>query len=285
MTSLAIHNIPVESIDVPADRARDYDEEAARALAAIIAEQGLLHPIRVRRNGERWRLISGLHRLRAFGINQQTLIPASVAEAGTDDEALLEEVMENLGRHELNALDRCHHLYELKQVWERMYPQAKRGGDKNVQKGRGAKRQTLPFGEDGGEIFGFSKATAEKIGLSERAIRQDVKIWTGLVPTARRRLAGTDLAKKQTELKALSELQATPQLKVIDLILGADHPQIGNVAEALLFLQGGVAMSAEERRYLSIRDGLKALPDASFDRLLADHEDRVIASLKRRGRI
>ncbi len=81
------------------------------------------------------------------------------------------------------------------------------------------------------EVFGFAEAVAERIGLSRRTIFAAVKIWTGLAPQTRQRLRGTDLARKQTELKALSEIP-TPrkQGEVLDAIQNEDLPEVGNVA-------------------------------------------------------
>ncbi|GAA0311483.1 ParB/RepB/Spo0J family partition protein [Rhodovulum strictum] len=274
MSDTTYLTIPLAQIAVPENRARTYSEENAQALAGIIAAQGLQHPITVRAAGDGYELVAGLHRLRAFEMNGEAAIPARVSTAATDDEARLEEVMENLGRGELIALDRCHHLYELKQVYERVYPQAKHGGDRKS----ATKTQSLHLDR---EVFGFAEATAEKIGLSKRAIQLAVRIWTGLTPDSRARLAGTDLADKQTELKALSELTAARQAAVLALIL---EGRAGNVAQALELMADGVAPSAEEKRFGQLSERFKALPDPDFDRLIAAHEERVIASLKRQGR-
>jgi len=272
-------DVPLTSIEVGTDRARDLDHFWAEGLAAIIAAQGLMAPILVRpMEGGRYRLVAGLHRLEAFRLMERPAIPAHLSDAGTDDEARLQEVMENLGRAELIALDRCHHLYELKQVWERMYPQAAHGK-------ASPKSQSLALSSDVPEIFGFARATSERIGLSSSAIKAAVKIWKGLAPQTRARLPGTDLAKKQTELKALSEI-ATPakQAKVLDLILGDTHP-IENVAQALAYLGNGVVPSAHERAFVKVSTSLAALDDTVFDEVILANEDRVVAALKRRGRL
>jgi len=272
-------DIALDLIDVPGARARAFDPVWAEALAAIIGSQGLLNPVTLRADGARFRLVAGLHRLEAVRALGWDAIPARLSQATTDDAARLEEVMENLGRFDLIALDRCQHLWELKQVWERMYPQAKHGG---ARAGAGRppangeiKRQTLPLSTDGPEIFGFSKATAEKIGLSERAIRMSVTIWTRLYPPLRRRLQGTALAGKQTELKALSELKVNAQVRVVDLILGAEHPGIGNVAQALEFLEGGIVPTEAERRFLTASRTLGKLDDVTFAHVIVAHRGRV----------
>lgn len=279
-----IIEIPLASIAVGSDRARNLDPDWAEGLARIVERQGLCHPIAVRATPEGYALVSGLHRLEAFRILERETIPAILSTAANDDEAKLAEVMENLGRNELIALDRCHHLYDLKQVWERMYPHTKHGGDPAT-KAEMAKRQSLPLGADGQEIFGFSRATAEKIGLSERAIRMDVKIWSGLVPTVRRQLIGTDTATKQTELKALSELTAQKQMKVLDLILSDDHPAIKNVAGALEHLETGITLNPFELRFAKASKAIAEMDDPLLDQVLIANEARVIASLKRMGRI
>lgn len=276
MTETTTYDIALDLIDVPSDRARDLDPAWAEGLAAIIAQQGLLQPIVLRSTGDRFRLVAGLHRLEAARLCAWTTIPARIAAVETDDEARLMEVMENLGRYELIALDRCRHLWELKQVWERS--RAKPLVEVLSEEGG----KTFPTGADT-EVFGFARSVAEEVGLSKRAINLAVKIWEGLHSPLRARLAGTDLARKQTELKALSELPRPVQVKVLDLILG-DAP-VDNVAGALAYLETGVKPDAGERRFVVLRDSIAKLPEAELDRLLIAEEDRIIASLRRRGRI
>lgn len=290
-------SLTLGAIEVPQDRARDLDPAWAEALAAVIAAQGLQHPIRVRRigtPGESYRLVSGLHRLEAARLLGWDRIEATLSGADSDDAARLEEVMENLGRHELIALDRCHHLHELKQVWERLYPETKHGGERpgagrkvsrnDKVMSQTIKTQTLRLDSNSSEIFGFARANAEKIGLSKRSIELAVRIWIGLSPASRARLAGTDLAAKQTELVALSELKAPRQAQVLDLLLGETLlPGVGNVAQALEYLATGLAPDMHERKFLSVTRTIAALDDLMLDAVLAAHEARVLASLKRRG--
>ena len=285
-----ILELPLTSIEVGTDRARDLDPAWAEGLAGSIREQGLMQPIVVRRISSNmlaagaFGLVAGLHRLEAFRLLGRETIPAVLSEAETADEAKLAEVMENLARNELIALDRCHHLFELKQVWERLYPQAKHGGDRGNQH-TGGKSRNPSLASDAPEIFGFARANADKIGLGQTQIKLAVKIWTTLVPTVRKRLRGTDLARKQTELKALSELSATKQVKVLDAILNDELEHVGNVAQALAHLEGSIACDPLERRFAQVSRSIADLDDKTFDHVIAAHEDRVITSLKRRGRI
>lgn len=274
MTTTTILDLPIADIQIPADRARDFDQANAQALAALITAQGLFHPIRVRDTGDGYCLISGLHRLRAYEINGADTILSSVSNAATDEEARLEEVMENLGRGELIALDRCHHLYELKVVWDSMHPNFANGGG-----------HTLPTGNDQPEIFGFASDVAEKVGLAKRTINHAVKIWTDLTPASRLRLVGTDLARKQTELKALSEQKPAMQAKILELIENEDHPDIQNVSGAVAFLERGMEVSQVEKQFKAINTAFSKLEDDALDMLVQNHADRMIAALKRMGRL
>lgn len=270
--------LPLASIEVGTDRARPIDPDVVEALAGSIREQGLMQPIVVHADDEGYHLVAGHHRLEAFRLLGREKIPVNMLGATTADEAKLAEVMENLARHELIALDRCQHLFQLKQVWERLYPETAHGK-------ASPKSPSWPLSSDEVEIFGFARANAEKIGLSQTAIKRAVKIWSSLYPTVRTRLRDTALATKQTELKALSEQKINDQIKIMDLITSDEHPEIENVAAALYHLNSGVTPDPLEKRFTAASRTIGALDDAMLDQVLAAHEDRIIASLKRRGRI
>ena len=306
---------PLTWIDIPEDRARHFDPEEAVALSAIIATTGLQHPIRVRAVGNRYRLIAGRKRLEAVRLLGWNSIPLTISLASSDDDARLEEVMENLGRVELNKLDRCQHLFELKQVYERLYPFARHGGDHGNQH-TGGKTQKLRLATESEEILGFSAATAEKIGMSRRSIELAVKIWMDLSDASRRRCAGTWLADHQAGLKQLAEQSHGDQAKVLD-ILFAETPKATNVPDAIAIIANGRALTHTERKVAAVTKTLNSLPggseivaaqvdarlaelqksiatmskflgglkDDELDDVVIEHEGRIIASLKRRGRI
>ena len=243
MTTEVFTDIALDAIRVPEDRARSFDADGAAALAGLIEAQGLMHPITVKPHFANtddhpaYVLIAGLHRLRAFEQLGRATIPARVLSERSTDEARMDEVLENLGRNELTALDRAQHLDELKVVYERMHPETKAG----VAGGK-ARQGTAT------EIFSFAESTAEKIGLSQRAIRIAVKIWTGLTPDSRRRLVGTKTAANQSEIKALSEQSPARQERIMDMLL-SDPPVAASVADALVLIERGVRLNDVEKRY------------------------------------
>jgi len=279
MTTEVFTDIALDAIRVPEDRARSFDAQGAAALAGLIEAQGLMHPITVTphfastEDHPIYVLIAGLHRLRAFEQLGRETIPARVLSERSDDESRMDEVLENLGRNELTALDRAQHLYELKMVWDRMHPDFANGGGK-----------TFPTGDERAQIFGFATEVAEKIGMSKRAINIAVKIWTGLTPDSRRRLVGTKTASNQSEIKALSEQIPARQVRIIDMLL-SDPPIAASVADALVLIERGVRPDIFEKRYTTAHKAIEDLDDVTLDRVLLAHQDRVIASLRRQGKI
>lgn len=265
--------IPIDLIDIPEDRSRDLDEAWAETLAASMAEIGLIKPITVRENGLRWTLVTGLHRLSGAILNGWEAISATPSRAANDDEAKREEIVENIIHAELSALDRAHHLYDLMQVYERMHPELKRGGD---QKSASATDRTA--------IFAIRSEIADRVGLSARAIRLSVAIWKSLSVASRRRCAGTWLAAHQSSLQAISQLTPAIQTKVLDMLL-AEKPEATSVADALTIISDGRLPTHVEKKFKAINATLKNLKDAELETVLAVHADRVIETLKRMGRI
>jgi ParB-like chromosome segregation protein Spo0J len=69
--------VDIADIYVPAKRRKDLDEANVAALAESILEEGMKVPIQVRKDGGRFVLVAGLHRLeacRALGEEKITCI-------------------------------------------------------------------------------------------------------------------------------------------------------------------------------------------------------------------
>lgn len=281
-----ITEIDISSISVPDDRARAHDMNWVEALALIIESQGLTNAITVRQYNDKILLVSGAHRLAAFKKLGRSTIPARVSSAENDNDAKLEEVMENLGRNELNALDRCHHLYDLKTVYEKLHPETKHGGDRGNQYtgAKTGKRQTLPLDTEQPELFGFSRHIAEKIGLSDRSIRMAVAIWKGLSVVSRRRLENTWIATNQSNLKILSEQTPVNQDKILNLML-VEPVQANSVIDALTIIDNGQLPDGQEKRFQALSNKLSRLTDFEFDIVLKAQAERVIAWAKNSGLI
>jgi ParB family transcriptional regulator, chromosome partitioning protein len=101
-----LRDLPVELIAPnPRQPRRRFDEEALAALAASLAERGMLQPVLVRpRTGGAYELVAGERRWRAARIAGLESIPALV-RARADGEALEAALIENMAREDLNPID------------------------------------------------------------------------------------------------------------------------------------------------------------------------------------
>ncbi len=88
----------------PTQPRTQFDEEALQELASSIRELGIIQPITVKRDGERYIIISGERRWRASQIAGLESMPAYIREA--DDENLhAMALVENIQRQDLNAIE------------------------------------------------------------------------------------------------------------------------------------------------------------------------------------
>jgi ParB family transcriptional regulator, chromosome partitioning protein len=98
--------LPVKQITPNSRQPREYfDDEDLRDLGESIKEVGLLQPIVVRKTGEEsYELIMGERRWRASQVAGLSEIPAIVRQT-EDNRMLLDALLENLQRAQLNALE------------------------------------------------------------------------------------------------------------------------------------------------------------------------------------
>jgi ParB family transcriptional regulator, chromosome partitioning protein len=88
----------------PYQARRDIAPEQLQELAESIRSEGLLQPIVVRKDGEKFQLIAGERRWRAFQLLKIKTIPARVVEASNASSAAL-GLIENLQREGLNPIE------------------------------------------------------------------------------------------------------------------------------------------------------------------------------------
>jgi ParB family chromosome partitioning protein len=98
-------SLPIEAIERNAEQPRKrFDEAKLEELAASIREHGVVEPILVRRDGERYRIVAGERRWRAAQRAGLKEIPALVRDA-TRSEAFELALVENVQRADLNAVE------------------------------------------------------------------------------------------------------------------------------------------------------------------------------------
>lgn len=287
----AYQSVKVSSIDIPEGRLRDVDQEWAECLAGMFSETGQLTPIDVVTDGKRFSLVAGAHRLTAAKINKWKEIDARILEPKAEqaaDELRLHEILENLGRKNFNALERCEALYEMKRIHEQLHPETKHGGKRGNQHTGGEKRQVA--------IFAFCQNAKETTGLSRRSVELAVQIFEGLSPETRERLKGTEYAQKQSNLKALSEMDVDAQKGVMDLLIApapdgnsdpdadaenAPKQQVSSIADAKAIASGAKPKSETEQLFERVSNILPKLPTSSQHAVFRQHKKAIVALAKR----
>ncbi|MFW6266289.1 MAG: ParB/RepB/Spo0J family partition protein [Halanaerobiales bacterium] len=102
--------IPLSQIVVSDNQPReDFDEKRLRQLADSIDEVGQLQPIIVKKEGDKFQLISGERRYRAIKKDDKKQnIAAVVLDKNLDDQKLRQiQLVENIQRQDLNPLERA----------------------------------------------------------------------------------------------------------------------------------------------------------------------------------
>lgn len=226
-----VHSVRIADIDATG-RLRQVDPAHAQLIAdSILAlrtrdSSGLQHPITVRPLAEGgYRLVMGGHRLAACVLLGDAEIDCHI-KIMSADQARLAEIDENLCRAELTMFDRAAFLAERDTVWRALNPDA-----------AGRKAGAKARWHHATDKMSFASEIAERMGLSERHIRRDVKMWADLSLASRERIPGTWLADHQAQLKALSKLGPQQQSHVLDVMLRPDSPA-PNVAAALAEVEG-----------------------------------------------
>ena len=111
-----IRKVSLSAIDVNPHQPRtEFAPEALEELARSIKADGVIQPILVRPNGDRYLLVAGERRMRAAKAAGLDAIPAVVREI--DDDKLLEiALVENIQREDLNPIEVAVALQRLAQV-------------------------------------------------------------------------------------------------------------------------------------------------------------------------
>lgn len=105
LTTFLVNFVPVDKVDASELQVRThFDDEEIAALSKSIKEHGVLQPILVVQNGDRYKVIAGERRLRASKMAGMDRIPARVITS--DDKSVHEIALrENLDRVDLHPIE------------------------------------------------------------------------------------------------------------------------------------------------------------------------------------
>ena len=95
-----------EILTNPLQPRQDFDREKLQELANSIKEGELLQPIVVRGYNEKYEIVAGERRYKAFQILKEPKIPCIVRDIKDDTDALEKSLIENLQRDDLTSVER-----------------------------------------------------------------------------------------------------------------------------------------------------------------------------------
>ncbi len=198
-------NLNIADIEIPSGR-------EPRANVGILMESikkvGLLNPITVRttriyKEGQDARdgysLVAGRNRLEAMKQLGHTEIPATVVSL-EDLEYQLAEIDENLVRLDIPLIDHADRLEHRQRIIEVLEDTPRHGGDRKSPEYK-EKNQVANL------AVRFAKDTAEKTGMSERAIQRLTQISNGVGHDLKTEIRDTPLAYNQNELVKLARIK------------------------------------------------------------------------------
>lgn len=108
-----VRMVSVYSIDNNTEQPRKlFNEEKLKELATSIEQHGVVQPIIVRKNGERFTIIAGERRFRAARLAGLNEVPVLVRELN-EQEILEVALIENLQRENLNAMEEARAIKQL----------------------------------------------------------------------------------------------------------------------------------------------------------------------------
>ena len=208
---------------------REAEPKAVEELARSITAVGLMNPVTLDQNNT---LVAGLHRLEAAKLLGWTEIECTTI--GMDSvQAKLAEIDENIVRTKLNRQEVCEQLLRRKEIYETLHPET-RHGMRNGQTAKNANLATL-------ETKSFAEDTAEKTGMSKRAVSRLLQIANNLTGDARRIVEAHNMTQ-DTALK-LSRLQNDEQVEAASMLAAGTMESVEQYQEYQRERRKAIALS------------------------------------------
>jgi ParB family chromosome partitioning protein len=112
-----LDDIALDKIEVRKQVRTKFNDDSIRELAANIKENGLIQPIVIHREGNKYVLICGERRFRAMStIEDMTMAPCFILEDKTDEELMAIQFSENSAREQLHYIDQADSIFGYKKL-------------------------------------------------------------------------------------------------------------------------------------------------------------------------
>lgn len=177
----------------PYQARREISPDQLSELAESIRSEGLLQPVVVRKTGEKFELIAGERRWRAFQLLKIKTIPARVVEASNASSAAL-GLIENLQREGLNPLEEAYGYASL----IRDFDLTQEAASERVGKGRATVANSLRLLSLDAELQGYVAKGILSVGHA--------KVLLGIEDSAQRAVIARRVLEEGLSVRATEKL-------------------------------------------------------------------------------
>ncbi|MBL9186842.1 MAG: ParB/RepB/Spo0J family partition protein [Opitutaceae bacterium] len=177
----------------PYQARREITPDQLRELADSIRSEGLLQPIVVRKSGDKYQLIAGERRWRAFQLLKIKAIPARIVEASNASSAAL-GLIENLQREGLNPIEEAHGYASL----IRDFDLTQESAAERVGKGRASVANSLRLLSLDADLQGYVAKNMLSVGHA--------KVLLGIADAAQRALLARRVIEEGLSVRATEKL-------------------------------------------------------------------------------
>ena len=186
--------VPVHLVEPsPYQPRKDIHPDQLKELAESIRAEGLLQPIVVRKAGEKFQLIAGERRWRAFQSLKLKTIPARILEASNASSAAL-TLIENLQREGLNPIEEAYGYASLIRDFDLTQEQI----SERVGKGRATVANSLRLLSLDAEIQGYLSKGLLSVGHA--------KVLLGLEDASRRAILARRVIEESLSVRVLEKI-------------------------------------------------------------------------------
>lgn len=216
-----VQNIPIQQVEASKYQPRHhFSDERLKDLSESIRQKGVIQPILVRLNGDRYEIIAGERRFRACALLGLKEIPAIVKRV--DDENLLElSLIENIQREELNRVEEARAYHRLSKEFNLTHEQI----SQKVSKDRTTISNTLRLLELPEKIQNYLEANTITMGHAKTLLSLDIEEERLRVCN---RIIKEGLSVRQTEqlVKQKSVKRSAKRNPIQDIHLAAAEEQL-----------------------------------------------------------
>lgn len=111
-----LEKVQLKSIEVRTQVRTKFNDDSLRELGENIQANGLIQPLVVHREGEKFVLICGERRYRAMTLIEMKEAPCFVLENKTNEELMAIQFSENSSRENLHYIDQAQSIYDYKKM-------------------------------------------------------------------------------------------------------------------------------------------------------------------------